>query len=304
MNTRYVYFDKKTGVITDILKVRKRGRAKYVTTTLDAVLPLLSGERSMLDLVVAYNHDEEQYVLLERDNVIKLRYYGKDQYKIPKRAIEDYDLRIDLYAEGNVIEVTIDPSRMSTMYATDFREEVAFERGTEIRLYIKDKDGDELLQTVIVDAQKLLENGQLFFELEDHIDQNNISFYTDRVFDNYMWRKGKAKFLSPMKDQIRFEVQKADYKRKSGDYEYHLVVSKDADGIKIVNNIENIKLVKLFNNIEFYIVDRYDPSILHFKFVLKPDQFKAKEILVETKEDISGKGLLYNHKYISVLMEG
>lgn len=303
MNTRYVYFDK-DGVITDILKVRKQGRAKYVIAPLDDVLPLLSGKRGMFDFVVSYDYDKEKYVLLERDNIIKLRYYGEKLYKIPNRIIDDYDLRIDFFTEENIIEVSIDPSRMSTMYATDLTEEVKFEEGTDIRIYIKNKNGDELFQTIIIDAQKLLEKGQLLFKVDKKIEQNNVSFYTERYFENYMWRKGSAKFLSPIKDQIRFEVQRADYKRKHGNFEYHLIVQKDPSGIKIINNIENIKLVKLFNEVEFYIVDRYDPSILYFKFVLSPKQLKSKEIIIKTDEDISNKRLLYNHKYISVLMEG
>lgn len=303
MKPRYIYFNKKTGDITDILSKRKRGRALYVITDNATVFPILAGTKGILDFVVAYSHDQEKYVLLERDNIIKLRYYGKELYKIPNREIQDYDLRIDLFVGGNALEVSLDPSRISTMYSTDFRQDVCFEKGTELRIYIKDKDGKILLKTITIDAQKLLENGQLFFELKN-IDPFNVSFYTDRVFDNYMWSHGKAKFLSPMRDMLRFEIQKADLKIRSPKFEYHLYIKKGVDGIEIRNNIENVKLLKIFGDVEFFIVDRYDPAILYEKFVLQPESFKLKMLYVKTKEDMKGKTILYNHKYISVLIEG
>lgn len=301
MNPRYIYFDKTTGVILDILKTRKRGRAKYVTVDLETVRPILEGTMGTHELVVAYDHDKEDFVLLEKDNIIKLRHYSKELYKIPNKVIEDYDLRIDLFTAGNGMEVSIDPSRMSTMYSTDFRDEVCFEKGTEIRIYVKDKVGEELLKTVVIDAQRLLENGQLFYALD--VDPNDVSFYVERVFDNYMWRKGIAKFMSPMKDMIRFEIQKADLKRRSPKYEYHLQITSAKDGIEILNNIENVKLVKIFDEIEFYLVDKYDPTIMYEKFVLQPKSFKREKIYVRLKETLEGKTILYNHKHISVLIE-
>ena len=303
MKTRYVYFDPKTGVIKEILNKRKRGRAKYVISNDEVVGGIVAGTMGMMDLVVAYNRDQEEYVLLERDNIIKLRYYGKDLYKIPKRTIEDYDLRIDVFLGGNALEVSLDPERMSTMYSTDFREEVCFEAGTEIRIYIKDKEGNETLETIIIDAQELLENGQLFFELED-IDPSQVTFWTNRVFDKYMWRVGKTKFLSPMRDKIKFEVQRAHLKKQSPSFNYHLTVRETEDGLAIQNDIENIKLVKIFDEIEFFIVDRYDPTIMYDKFAIQPETFKHKEIEVVIKGGMKGKTILYNHKYISILIEG
>lgn len=303
MKPRYIYFDKNTGMITDIQPTKKQGRAKYVTVDVDVVLPILKGEKSVIEYIVAYNHDTEDYVLMDRDNVIKLRYYGKNLYKIPSKTIDNYDLRLELFVGGKALEVSIDPTRMSTMYATDLREEVRFEQGTEIRIFIKNKAGDKLLHTIVIDAQKLLENGQLFYELED-IDPSDVSFYTHRVFENYMWRNGKARFLSPTKDRLRFEIQKADLKQRSPQFEYHLHFKQSDEGIKIENNIESLKLVKLFNDIEFYLVDKYDPTILYEKFILPPEVFKEKNIIIPMKETLENKTILYNHKYISVLVEG
>ena len=303
MKPRYIYFDKETGMITDILATRKRGRAKYLTVDLEVVMPLLEGKKGMLDYVVAYDHDKKDYVLMTRDNIIKLRYYGKDLYKIPNKTIDDYDLRLELFVGGKALEVSIDPTRMSTMYATDLREEVCFEQGTEIRIFIKNKAGDKLLHTIVIDAQKLLENGQLFYELEG-IDPNDVSFYTHRVFQNYMWRNGQARFLSPTKDRLRFEIQKADTKKRSPKFDYHLFVKQSDDGIEIENRIESLKLVKIFDDVEFFLVDKYDPTILYEKFILTPDAFKEKSIIIPTKETLENKTILYNHKHISVFVEG
>lgn len=304
MKTRYVYFDKTTGVIKDILSTRKRGRSPYVECDNEVVAPIIMGQKGLHEVVVAYDKEQEKYVLLEKDNVIRLRYYGDKLYKIPKRIVADYDLRLDLYSGGNVLGVSIDPFRLSNLYSTNLRENVLFEKGTEIRIFVKSKDGDKLLKTIVIDAQKLLDNVQMFFEIEEDIDSDDISFYTHRVFDNYMWHKGAVKFLSPVKERIRFEIQKADLKRRRDDFEYHLIIREDDKGIKIENNIENPKLVKIFDEIDFYIVDKYDPAILYDKFALQPSNFKTKEIAVETGVSLKDKGILYNHKHISVLLEG
>ena len=132
MKPRYIYFDKRTGFITDILGKRKRGRASYVVSDSETMQPFIMGTRGMNEILVGYDREQEKYVLLNRDNIIKLRYYGKNLYRIPKRTIPDYDLRIDLFSEGNVLEVAIDPSRISTMYATEYRKDIVFEKGIEI----------------------------------------------------------------------------------------------------------------------------------------------------------------------------
>jgi len=299
---RYVYFDKKTGMITDILSVRKRGRAKYVTVDVDDVIPFINGTKGLFESIVVYNRDTETYNLVERNNIIKLRYYGEKLYKIPKKNMVNYDIKIEIYTEGNTMEITIDPSRMSSLYATDFRDEIKFEKGTEIRLYIKNKVGEKLLKTIIIDAQKLLDQGQMFFDLHN-IDLNDISFYTHRIFDNFMWQKGTMKFMSPVREKLMFEIQKADHRRKREDYEYHLVITQYNEGIEIINNIENPKLVKIFDEIEFFIVDKYDPTVLYDKFIIPTKAFKNNHFFIKTKETLKGKGILYNHKYISVLIE-
>jgi hypothetical protein len=303
MKTRYVYFNKTTGVITGILHKRKPGRESYVKTTIDVVRPILSGEKGMLDFVVVYNRDEKKYILIERDNIIKLRYYSKSLYKIPNRNIRDYDLKIEVFNDGTILEVTLDPSRISTMYSTSMVDDVKFEKGTEIRLYIKSKDGKTLLKTIIIDAQKLLENRQLFYDISE-INTKDMSFYTDRVFDNYMWVKSKVIFASPMKDMVKFEVQKADLKPRSDKFEYHLKIKEIDGALHIKNNIQDIRFVKILSDIEFFVVDKYDPTILYKKFTLSIEDLKSPTIVFDIKENMTGKTILYNHSYISVLMEG
>jgi len=190
------------------------------------------------------------------------------------------------------------------MYATDLHNEVKFEEGTELRIYIKDKKGKVLLKTLVIDAQRLLENGQLFYELKNEIDPTDISFYTNRVFNNYMWRRGDKRYISPIRRRLRFEIQKADLKRRSPKFDYHLIMKSSDNGIEIQNNVDNLKLMKIFYDIEFYVVGKYDPTILHGKFTLKPEDFKKKKISIIMDEGLEGKTILYNHAYISVLVEG
>jgi len=303
MKTRYVYFDKTTGMITSIVNKRNRGRAPYVVSDNETVGSIVAGTKGLMDLVVAYDRHKQEYVLLDRDNIIRLRYYGDKLYKIPKRHIDNYDLLIEVYKDGAVLEVSLDPTRISTMYSTNMRDEVKFEEGTEIRIYVKSKDGNTQFKTIIINAQQLLETGQMVYDIND-IDMNDLSFYTDRGFENYMWSYSKAIFCSPIKDKVEFEVQKADLKQRSDNFEYHLRISESNGLLKIQNNIEDIRLVKIFCDVDFFIVDKYDPTILYEKFVLTPDDFKSPILSMVIGEDMKGKTILYNHRYISVLLEG
>lgn len=301
-NVRYIYYDKFTGQILEIIRKRKRGTATYIECSIEEVLPLISGKKGINDLFVAYDNKVKKHLLVEKNNIIKLRNLGNKLYKIPYKKESNFDLRFLLYPKSHVLEVTLDPSNISYLYNTNLREEVMFEKGTEIRIFIKDKKGEDLLKTIVIEAQKLLDAGQLFFDISE-LDMKNISFYIYRMFQKCIWYKGKSRFLSPVKDKIKFEVQKADTKKRHEDFSYHLIVTYKDGEIKIKNNIEDLKLVKIFEPIDFFVVDKLDPNILYGTFSLTIDSLEKDLILVEIEKSVGDKTLLYNHKYISVFFE-
>lgn len=301
-NKRYVYYDKYTGKILEILGKKKRGSAPYIEVDVEIVVPFLSGEKSMAHYVVAYNRERKKHQLLPKDDIIKLRNLGNKPYKIPYRKEGEFDLKITIYPASFVIEVTLDETRLSNLCSTELRDYVKFEKGTDIRIYIKDKDSESILKTIILDAQTLLEAGQLFFDTTD-IDLNEVEFYTDRLFEKYYWTKGTAKYFSPSKERIQFNIHRVESKRKKG-FEYHLEMSETDDGIKIVNKIEDLKVVKIYEPVDFYVVDKLDANILYDKFSLSPELLRSsKTILIPLNNSIKDKVILYNHKFISVLFE-
>ena len=301
-NVRYVYYNKFSGEILEILRKRKRGPAKCIECDIEEVLPLISGKKGMNDLIVAYDNEIKKHLLVEKNNIIKLRNLGSKLYKIPYKREANFDLRLLLYPKSYVLEVTLDPANISYLYNTNLREEVMFEKGTEIRIFIKDKKGEKLLKTIVIEAQKLLDAGQLLYDISE-IDMKDISFYTYRMFQNCIWYKGKSRFLSPIKDKIRFDIQKADTKRRHRDFSYHLVITHKDGTLKVKNNIEDLKLVKIFEPVDFFIVDKLDPNILHGTFSLTIDSLEKDLFLVELDKIPGDRTLLYNHKYISVLFE-
>ena len=86
---------------------------------------------------------------------------------------------------------------------------------------------------------------------------------------------------------------------------YHLEIMKDEEGFYIQNNINNINFVRIFSDIIFYLVDKYDLHILYEKFILSKESLllnpKIIRLNLETKS-LNDKAILYNHKYISVLL--
>ena len=302
MKTRYVYYDKQTGQLGDILDKRKRGRSPHIECPIDEVIGFLDGSKGMNQYIIAYNRDLKKHILIEKNNVIQLRQPSKTLKKIPYKKNDISDLRL-IYYSDNVLEVTLDVSRIAPLYQTNFRDEVVFEKGTEIRITLKEKDSGNLLKEFIIEAQDLLDSVQMFFELYDHIYPDNVEFFTYEMFESSSWAKGTVKLISPMKDKIKFDIHRADNKRRSKDFEYHLIIKQTKKGIKIKNNIESLRLIRFHEDISFFIVDKHDPNILYEKFSLNRNDLEGSVIILVLDTNIKDKTILYNHKYISVLKE-
>lgn len=302
MKKRYVYYDKKTGQIKDILSRKKRGRSYYIECDNEEVVGFINGTKGIAQWIIAYNNELKKHTLVEKNNVIMLRAPDPNLCKIPYRKETESDLKLTYYSD-NILEVALDVSNIAPLYQTNFRDEVRFERGTEIRIIIREKNSEKLIKTLVIGAQDLLNSVQIFFELPP-TSQDNIEFFTYKLFENCSWSKGTLKLISPMKERIKFDIHKADHKPKSDNFSYHLVVTPSSKGINIQNNIESLKLIRFQRGIEFFVVDRHDPNILHDKFFLDRDELESKTISVKLKNGIGGKTLIYNHKYISVLLEG
>lgn len=303
MKKRYVYYDVNTGQIKDILSKRKQGRARYVECTNEEVKGFITGKVGVNDWVVAFDKILEKHVLMEKNNIIKLRQPSKELYKIPFKKTIDSDLTLVYYSD-NVLEVYLDISRIAPLYQTNFKDEVKFERGTELRITLKEKDSGNLLKEFVIDAQELLETGQVFLDLYDHIYPDNVEFFTYKVFEKYSWSKGSVKMTSPIKNRIKFDIHKADSRPSSKDFTYHLVMTPTKTGLKVKNNIETLKLIRFYDQIEFFVVDKHDPNILYEKFSLTEEDLGDEVVMIQLDTDTRGKSILYNHKFISVLKEG
>lgn len=302
MKIKYVYYNKKTGQINEILSKRKPGRAPYIEVEFQYVKGLITGEMGMNQWIVAYDGPAKKHVLMEKNNVIKFRKATKDPIKIPykKNAISDLTL---VYYSDNVLEVSLDVTRIAPLYQTNFKDEVRFERGTEIRIIIREKDSGNLLKEFVIEAQDLLDSVQLFFELFDHIYPDNVEFFTYDIFGSCSWSKGTIKLMSPVKERIKFQIHKADLKERSKDFSYHLIMKPTEKGVRIQNNIESLKTIRFYDDIEFYIVDVHDPNILYEKFSLTEKDLLSSTVMLDLKTNLKGKTLLYNHKFISVLIK-
>jgi hypothetical protein len=302
MKIRYVYYDKKTGSIKEILHKRKRGRAPYIECDFKDVEGFISGTKGINQYVVAYDKSQQKNVLMERNNVIRFRDIPKKLYRIPKRSNIESDLTIAYY-EDNVIEITLDISRISPVAQTQFGKDILFERGTEFRIIMKKKGDDEVIKELIIDSQKLLDSGSMLFDVPS-VYPDEPEFYTYKILENYSWYRGYLKLMSPIKDKIKFHIHKADNVVKNANFSYHLVGKRAENGIDFQNNVENVSLIKYRDPIDFFVVDKHDPNILYQKFVLTDEHLNEKKFRIELDFPADGKTLLYNHKYISVLLEG
>jgi len=301
---RFVYYDEITGQVKEILSQKNvNSKFPYVRCRNEKVEKIISGRDGINDYIVCYRRDLDKTVFMKKDNIIRLRTLSNELYKIPFSKDLESDLNL-VYYEDNILEVNLDVTKIAPLFQTDSRDGITFEEGTEIRIVIKEKNSGNLLKELVIDAQDLLESGQMFFTLYDHIYTNNVEFFTYKTLTSYSWCIGKVKLISPVKERIKFNIHKADHKVKYKGFSYHLVVKKpEKDRIKIVNNIESLNSLRIYDQIEFFIVDKHDPNILYEKFALTRKDLLEKFISVKLDFDFSDKTILYNHKFISVLIE-
>lgn len=303
MKKRYVYYNQKTGQILEIRSQRKRGRSYYIECDNSKVVDFIAGKKGINEFIVVKLWGKNEYDIFPKDNIIRLRQKSTKPIKIPYKKDSITDLTL-VYYPDNVLEVSLDLTNIAPVFQSDFQKDVKFEKGTEIRIIVREKDSGNLLKEFIIDAQDLLESGQIFLELYDHIYPNNVEFFTYDLFSSFSWYKGDKKLLSPVKENLKFEINKADTKERSDSFTYHLIMKKDENKIKIINNITNLKICRINSPITFYLVDKYNLNILYKKFVITKNMFKRKQFYIEFNENLEDKIILYNHKYISVLMKG
>jgi len=302
MKTRYVYYKEDTGLITEIRNDESDSGLPFIICNLDEVIDILSMKASTIDYIVAYNKIEEKHILIKKDNIIRLRKQSKEPIKIPYKETLKSDLKLIYYA-GNTLEVSLNLANISPLYQTDFRSQVSFEKGTEFRILVKEKDTEKLLNEYIIDGQELMDEGQIYFELDKGISSDNVEFYTYNLLPEYSWHKEDVIFITPMKQGKKYDVHTADTKLKKDEYFYHLIAEIIDGELKITNKIKNLNLIRFENDIDFYIVDKLDPNILYGKFSLGIEELKMNEIVVPFDESLKGKTIMYNHKYISVLVK-
>ena len=299
--TCYIYFDKKTGRIKDILKIRKRGRAIYVTCDIEDVIGFLDGSWNINKYVVAFSKPDNQYILLKKENVVKLRQEGQKLIKIPKRRLHD-DL-VMVYYPDNILEVSLNMENISPLYTTDFKKDVIFEKGTEIRIIVSNKVSGEKMKEFIIDPNEILEDGVKFLKLPEECYPTNVAFYTYKLLNSYSWSVAKNRISSPFRERVKFNIHKAETKRKDA-FDYHLIFTEIEKGLSVKNNIEDIQLLRIHGPLEFFITDKNDPHILYLKFKIDQEILeKEEEFVIKTDLDMGNKVILYNHKYISILLE-
>lgn len=298
--TRYVYYKKETGRISSIVTKKIGGKDPFIECDIKDVIGFLDGSVNMMKYVIAYNKDEGKHIIMKKENTIRLRQEGQKLSRIPNKKKET-ELNI-VYHPDNILEFRLCMELITPLYMTDFRNEIRFEKGTEFRIFVNDKNTGEVRKEIIIDAQELLERGTIFIRLPDECYSKNTVFYTYKLLNSYSWCVGKNKVSSPIKDSIKYNIHKADSERKEG-FTYHLEIKPLGDGVYIRNNIEDLHLARIHGDLEFFITDYHDPHILFGKFIITEKMLKDKEFSISLDINLNKKAILYNHKYISVLLE-
>lgn len=179
---RYVGFDE-AGEITSVSNSKPEGL--YLVLELNEVINFLTGKETTSSYVVIYD-------TLEKKNVLKAKYYADetsysivdDIFNVPHKIDKKPDLVITQNIQQKQWQFTVDPGLLTYLQSQAF----AYERKLQFSITRKN-DPHELYQLIIINFNDLVKNGNLNipFKYESEENNNNVSVYTTKRFETYVY---------------------------------------------------------------------------------------------------------------------
>ena len=185
----YVFYDEWTGNIINITtQSDESSDHPHLLTDDKNVEQLVKGHLNENDYMVSFD-DDNNLAVIKRNNKLRLRSSESNLRQIPRTILSDWDIRVQVYSENNKLVVEVNPEAIRRLSSMTFNKQIIVDDDNDLSLYlIKYNAPDYLIETIAVDAQQLLDNGNIVYDIANirqHISLTDLGILTRRCFKNY-----------------------------------------------------------------------------------------------------------------------
>ena len=185
----YVFYDEWTGGIYFVATVEDiESDYPYIVTNSEIAKSLIQGLVNANDYIVSYD-SEDNFTVIEKGNTLRLRSSESTLRQLPKVKLSTWDIRVLVYTENNKLVIEVNPDAIRKLSTMTFNKQIVVDANNDLSLYIiKHNSPDHLIASIDVDAQELLDTGNVIYDISDirqHISLADIGILTRRCFKNY-----------------------------------------------------------------------------------------------------------------------
>jgi hypothetical protein len=185
----YVFYDEWTGAIIQIASIEQDDSDNpYLLTDSYLAENILRGYENEKDYIVSFD-DTNELTLVKKDNIVRLRSSETNLHQLAKVKKDDWDIRVLVYAANNKLVIEVNPLSIRKLSNMTFNKKIIIDDNNDLSLYIvKHNNPDYLIDTIDVDAQELLDNGNIIYDITSirkHVSLADLGFLTRRCFKNY-----------------------------------------------------------------------------------------------------------------------
>ena len=244
----YVFYDEWTGTIIRITSVEMTDSDyPYLLTDSFIAENILKGYENEKDYIVSFD-DNNELELVKKDNVVRLRSSETNLHQLSKVKKDDWDIRVLVYAGNNKLVVEVNPLSIRKLSNMTFNKKIIIDDNNDLSLYIvKHNNPDYLIDTIDVDAQELLDNGNVIYDITSirkHVSLTDLGFLTRRCFKNYYLDI----FNSPLNIAQQSLVKNFSYIHRYAEHTHnqgHINITQQGDFLTITTPLSSGELTDI-----------------------------------------------------------
>ena len=278
----------------------EHSRHPYVYTESADAGKIIDGTLNPNQFIVSFpSSDTTELVFMPKDNVLRLRSSELSLFQLPKKQQRNWDLRVHIYKQNNMMEVQINPESIQKLTSFTYRKQLEISKDSDLTLYVvQHNNPDHLIDVIELDPIELLTNGSLFFDIA-HITKytsyEDIGFITRRCFKNYYVEMFDSPMIVAQKSLTKFK------------YNVILKAEQNVLGhIEIVSTNKGLKAVAKVANNEFHNIGLFEEWLPLHVVGSTPDEYygtlgvnlqqlqRDGNYVIETDIDIRGREIIHN----------
>jgi hypothetical protein len=187
----YVYYDEWTGAIVSAGRTKVATQTNPCLITRDTTVQrIINGELNDREYIVVLD-DNNEFTLIERDNVVRLRKKEDELIVIPTNNHKNWDVRIRVFTVNHKMTIEFNDNSIRKLTSIWLRTPTSIKEQDNLVFYVaKDNQPDYLIETFEFDASEIFDSGILVVDvsmLSRYTSYSDLSLLTQRNFKNYQF---------------------------------------------------------------------------------------------------------------------